>query len=685
MRSQKTKTTNRSQPSELMPPGLAHPTVSNLPLEANRAALDMVNIFAAPADMPNLGEAIINAGACLHLAILLVPEAMTFVMSLHQGFQSYLNTHLPTHPQTMSLAGRKIQNLQWDLITRKIEEYHDDVKTLIGLELINAYLLQKAFPANLAKNINSFVASEPKNIGDSAWIGKKLTQSLQSVGKIVRSRIKGLTTEEVRLNHTLNSFLMVLFGFGNVLGNQAAGGKTELLAADYMPLFSELRLNVENGDYQAALRCTAFCLGLSTPIAEMVPFRMNESCAAVIYLCAERGVHYCSLHEALDRLAAKAPEGSVPTSKELWRPFPEFLASFWKKALANNPEIAKVGDAGRRSRSKYVTRIDSAEISAGIPISEARLIASRGSVFLHSGVQRDDAAFAALAPYLLDKSDFHYIYKTPEEVWAACDQAFQYVGWGNAVPLPEEFTIAVGTLKSPEEDVVRKKIASTLKAAQSCRAGKNSLLASVASGHNAFIFYVALMMYLTFGGRNRTIVSYKASAWNSKNPFGVHIDKPESPNQSRLHSPIPTYLAVTLKYLHTHYQKLDDRLEKSGVDRGSTVRIWIKKILNGEEVNLLFKFDKRMLPRDLRLRDVLGNDDELGGDAFRHFIPKALELANVPFEYFQAWLKHHSAGNSANSVTSRTPPVVWLSCVAAALNDIARRLGLVPCHGISKG
>ena len=167
--------------------------------------------------------------------------------------------------------------------------------------------------------------------------------------------------------------------------------------------------------------------------------------------------------------------------------------------------------------------------------------------------------------------------------------------------------------------------------------------------------------------------------------FGVHVDKPASPNRSRLQSPIPVYLATTLKYLHMHYIQLDNRLAKKGIDEKSEVRVWIKKILNSEEVNLLFVFDENMCPRELKLSDFLGADDEMTGDAFRHFIPKALESKEVPFQYFQAWLKHHSSGSSANSVTNRTPPVVWLSCVSYALNEIAFDMGLHPVHGISKG
>jgi hypothetical protein len=304
---------------------------------------------------------------------------------------------------------------------------------------------------------------------------------------------------------------------------------------------------------------------------------------------------------------------------------------------------------------------------------------------MNAGVPRDTAAYACLAPFLLDSSDFHYILKTQEEIWTACETTFKFMGWGTAVPRPEKKNLAVGTKKSSEKETMRKKIASLRDLAEKTRAGRNYSIESLVRHHNAFVVYVAFMMMFFLGGRNRAIVAYRANAWQAKNPFGLHVDKPASPNQSRVQSPVPNCLSATLKYLYTHYQQLDARLKKLGFPAENCTRLGIKAILDGDDINLFFRFDKRNLPCDLRLKDVIHPQDDMAPDSARHFIPRALELEGVHFNYVQAWLKHHATGVSVNSVTSRTPPVVWLSKVAMALDHIALDLGLRPIHGISKG
>lgn len=674
----------KRQPPVLQQPRLAHPAVLALPNVANRAALSVAELFRSPPDIPNFEVAIFNTEACIQEALVMVPGAIGHVETFLQGLQIYLSQRQTNLPQPMALAGRKQKFPQWDLITTDFERYLEDVPLIIGLELIHAYLLQMEFNAQLSVRLGKIAAKEQLISTDQAWLSKKVAQKLIVTNKTVTSLSTGLTTGQERLNFTINSYLLVQFNSQNYIGRQAAGRRNELLKSDYLTLLPELRAKVEQGDYTAACRCTAFCMGITVPLTEDIPVVVDDKCKAILHIRADLGTHYSDLGVPLSGLAKVGPVGSVPALRSFHCPFPVFLANFWKHALVNNPRIAVVRDASVTNRSKFISRIETV-ISAAISVTEARLIATRGSAFLDAGVRRDTAAYAASAPFLMEKADFHYIHVTPHEIWEACNRAFQYVGWGDAVPRPAEATLAVGTKKSPEAETVIKKISALKEALENSRTGKRATLGSLAMAHNAFVVYVAFMLMLSCGGRHRVKVSFKANAWKSGNPFGVHIDKASGANKSRVQSPLPPYLSVTLDYLLIHYKKLDDRLEKLGIDKTKPVRVWIAEILNGKCVNLLFKFDKRHLPRDLALQDVISKTDALSGDTFRHFVPKALEKSGVQFEYIQAWLKHHASGNSSSSVTFRTPPVVWLSRVATALGDLAFSLGLTPCHGISKG
>jgi hypothetical protein len=244
---------------------------------------------------------------------------------------------------------------------------------------------------------------------------------------------------------------------------------------------------------------------------------------------------------------------------------------------------------------------------------------------------------------------------------------------------------AVGTKKASTKLAMQQKISAMKRSAETTRPGRNYSLQSLMTHHNKYVAYVAFMMMLFLGGRNRGTVAYKADVWRPTSAYGVHVDKPASPNQSRVQSPIPVCLSVSLSYLYTHYRCLDKRLEKLGQPADSPSRKWIAEILGGEPVNLFFKFDKNGLSTDLKLKEVIRPEDELSGDAARHFCPIALERAGVNFYAVQAWLKHHASGASINSVTARVPTTIWLSTVARALDEIALELGMTPVHGISKG
>lgn len=684
MRTENKTEVKRRQPVVVKPPNIRHPVTASMSSQAGSAIVALVETFSGPDDLPNIGVAAINAEECIRCAVREMPESKALLELLLEGLQQSRANASPQTKQPLGLAGRRQMHPEWDLITNEAVQSCSIMQKIIGVELVHAYISQRRFSKQLSVRLNGLLDKSLLDQKELDFLEAKYVAKLSETRKTLAQRIGGLTSLEANLNYQFNAYLQSQFSSLKVAEKQASGGSNELLEVDYLTLFSELRAKVEQGDHQAAVRCTAFCLGLSTPLTEKVPFSLDGSSSYVISICPADGTHSCDLSSPLGALAKSGPGNRVETKNQYQRPFPEFLADYWRKAAANNPTAAAVCDVGKKRRSKFATRIQDTQICSGIAITEARLVASRGQVFLNAGVQRDTAAYAALAPFLLDRSDFHYIFKTPDEIWCACATVFESIGWGNAVPRPDHMCDAVGTKKSPEHDAIRKKIKSLREGAIESRPGRRYSLESLALGHNAFVKYVAFMFMFFLGGRNRSAVAYRADAWVAGNPFGVHVDKPFSTNQSRVQSPLPQCLSISLSYVSTHYQQLDARLKKLGFTEVSGPCKRIKAILAGEPVNLLFKFDELHQDCDLKLRDVILKADELAKDTCRHYLPKALERAGVHFNCIQAWLKHHASGTSVNSVTTPTPPIVWLVSVASSLDEIALDLGLTPVHGLSK-
>jgi hypothetical protein len=666
-------------------PELAHPVTNKMTMQASTALLAITDIFTAPPDLPNIARAIANVNDCLDVAIAGMPEAKPLIAPLVQGLRLAVNVGEDFPHQPLGLAGRKLHFPAWNLISNDKTMLLVATKTFIGYELVYSYILQKRFGKPLAEKLTVLVNKPKHDEDDQKWIKTKILEGLKKARKVVSARLSGVSTKVMAFNSAVNVYLHAQLSPRQVVQKQAAGRRNELPKSDVKTIFKELRELVQQGDFVAAVRCTAFCLGLSIELTLRVPIKLTDPCDAIVYIDPLSGTHYCNLTDVLATLAKTGPPGSVPSGLEYFRPFPTFLAEFWRAAIAANPTASEIGEIDHQSKSRYSRRIEGTKIMAGIPVTEARLIASRGAVFMGEGVDRDTAAYAATALYLLDKSDFHYLLKKPQEIWRACNKVFGAIGWGRVVARPQHLVKAVGTKKAARKAALRKKIAALKHAAETTRPGNNYSLQALMVHHNAYVAYIAFMLMVFLGGRNRRLVSYRADVWRPASAFGVHRDKPASPNASAVAQAIPTSLSISLRYLYIHFRCLDNRLEKLGLPADSPTRKRIKDILDGKPVSLLCKFDKHNLPTELRLKDVIDPTDELSGDAARHFVPSALEEAGVNFYAVQAWLKHHSSGTSINSVTFRVPPVIWLSTVARALDVIALELGLTPLHGISKG
>jgi hypothetical protein len=229
-------------------------------------------------------------------------------------------------------------------------------------------------------------------------------------------------------NAQVNVYLHTQLSARNVVKKQAAGRRNELPQRDVRTILIELKKKVQTGDFRATIQCTAFCLGLSVELTLRVPIQLSDRCDAVESIDPVAGTNYCNLTDVLSTLAKTGPPRSLPAGLEYYKPFPLFLATFWRVAIAAHPTAKVIGDIENRGKSRYSTRIQDTKIAAGIPITESRLVASRGAVFLNVGVQRDTAAYAATALFLLDKSDYHYLQKKPEDIWRACNKVFIAIG-----------------------------------------------------------------------------------------------------------------------------------------------------------------------------------------------------------------------------------------------------------------
>jgi hypothetical protein len=667
---------------------LDHPKFAATPSGANGALLIIVQTFAAPPDLCNLHTGVGNTLKCINQLLTEVPEASIAIDEFKKNIESVHSdqSHQNRFDQPAGLAGRRGAYAQWDLITRDLSNMPSQFLLMVGVEFARAFLVELGFSLQLTLKLLPFTVKPTLSLEEQDWLTSQFIERKKVLLTLLQERSKGMAPSTSRFNLQVVTLLMAQSSPLRIEERQAAGRINELGDIELAATFKDLRAAVEADDGGAAKQCVAFCFGLSYEISGGAEIAQEQDGQMVVSINPLDGTTVCDLTRVFALLAKTAPPGCIATSFVLVRPLPQFLADYLYRSCAEDPLISFVDDLSPKSQKRSKTLTVENFAHATLKITIARLIASRGAVFLRAGVARDTAAYCSLSLSLLDASDHHYLIKTRQEIWQGCDNAFKHIGWGPAVQDPDVFGPAFGSKRTPEKRAIEAIVAKKMHGAQINRPGKNYKIESLIRHHNNFIAYVGLMFIMFLGGRNRNVVCYQADIWMQPFGYGVHIDKPAAPNQSRVPLAIPVTLARQIVYLKAHLLALDSRLEAKGLGADHPARVRIALVLAGGKVDLLFAVSAQFIPTPLRKTALINQgQDGVTFDSARHFMPNELPAHGVHFDCIQAWLRHHANGNSISADTKAVVPAVWLSEVAAALDKVALDIGLRPLHGITKG
>lgn len=671
---------------------LLNPCVSSLPKPTGSALVDLTAILQPPPDQPNIPTAVENSSMCLNETLVVHPQFAellgAFVPSLDDAFQALRFVQELNQP--LGMLGRAGRFPQWDLMTSDFENTPLAFRQVVGIEIANAYLTNSVFPRSLASQLLSLLKksawTEPAQ-WDHEWLIKCAHRHGESARRAFSDAGQGVDGKTIILNARIIASLIAQQSSLRVTERQAAGGLNEMPDVEVINITRQLRKQVETGDADALQTCLAYCLGLTFDIGKSVPFCTDSKSPSVAWINNLDGTTNVDTTLVFPGLAQKRTNRNIDTSLLLVRPLPVFIANAARHVCATNPGLKTVEgcqDHGRNRCSRNSVFKDASDASSRQSI--ARLIASRGAIAMRAGIPRDLAAYSTLSLSLISNSDHHYLEKNRSEIWDACNKIYAALGWGPAVPDPNETGPAFGSRVTPETEWIRSLITKQMSMAATSRPGKRYSLKSVVDHHNSFCSYVGLMLHILAGGRDRCVVSFQAHTWSANHSFARHGDKPLGPTEGLTPLPMPVTLATQLQLWHIHLHALDKRLVLLGFNPNHPTRVRIAEILDNKPVDLLFALLSDGTPRQLKKEDILGEDARtLKGDFARHLMPRLLTEEGVPFEHTQSWLRHHLEGISVASATAATVQHVWLCNVASALDRVAMNLGLQPIHGITKG
>lgn len=677
-------------PEVLEQPRLLHPTFSALPTTTGVALIAITGILKAPADQPNLPAVIDNALRCLQVMQARAPHAT--------GALAHLTKELSVAAQSLAgaceldqpggMMGRVSEHRAWALCSLNFDKAPRALLESIGFEIARAYLTQDVFLRGLAADLYRMQeksVNEELSQAELDSLENYVLSQAHRTQPVFADRTAGLDVSTTAFNAQVVASICAQTSSLRVEQRQAAGRIIELTELELKGVTPELKRCVEAGDARALQVVLAFCIGLPWELALNVPFFTGRRCPSIVWINPVDGCVYIDLERVFSGLSKQQTDRHVVTTLLLVRPLPLFVEDLVHSACAVNPGLETV--EGLADRASMISRsfLPGADTEAAIRASVARFIASRAGVALRAGLSRDLAAYASLSLSLISKSDHHYLIKKRADIWQACDQIYQSLGWGPCVPDHDADGTAFGSRVTPEVEWVKDVIEELSKSAIELRPGKRYRLGSLVRHHNAFARYVALLMTILIGGRNRSKVEFCANSWQENRAFGQHGDKLVGPTQGLTPVPISTTLSAQMRLWRIHLIALDQRLQKLSFQSDHPTRARIRAILDGDKANLLVTLDDHGTPQDLATKTVFGGEGQsLNRDFSRHLMPDLLVEQGVPFEYVQCWLRHHVDGTAASAITSSAVQQVWLSRVAVALDRIALDLGLRPLHGISR-
>ena len=671
-------------------PRLLNPAISALSNATGLALVSLVDLLAAPPDQPKLPRVLSNSLLAMEATMKMqsqvagpIRQLMNDLSAATQALEGNIELDQPA-----SMLGRTSCHRAWVLLASDLGAVPMELLEIIGIEMARAYLSQGVFSPTIAMDLQVLVNKgicDELTQDDKDWLIKSVVRHAKRASDVFADREKGLDSTTAGFNARVTASLMAQSSSLRVDERQAAGRIQEMTEHEERYICAELRKRVGAGDEAALQACLARCIGITFELSLGVPFFRGESSPTAIWVDPANGYIYADLERVFSGLGKNNTDRHVPTTLLLPRPLPAFVAEATRQACASNPGLENIGSLNGSKQSFSRSVVPGASVDGAIRSSVARLIASRGGTALRAGLPRDAAAYATLSLWLITKSDHHYLTKTREEIWRACDMVYTAMGWGNAVPDPNQNGVNFGSHLTPEAEWVSEVINASASTAAALRPGRRYGLKALIRHHNAFVSYVGLLMRILLGGRNSKLFSYSADQWQAKHAFCQVGDKLVGPTLGLTPLPIPATLSIQIELWFVHLAVLARRLMKLGFSASHPTLVYIKKISSGEPIPLLFSLSEDGSAEQLAKRDVfIGAAKDLNGDFSRHFLPKLLGNQGVPFEQTQSWLRHHADGVTASSITCAVVQQVWLSKVASALDRIALDLNLLPIHGLAK-
>lgn len=646
------------------------------------ALTNLLTSLDGPPDMLGLDSVVFNAAMCIRAFLnesgVTKLELHDYAKSLEMISEAIVNSEMVNQP--FATAGRATRYRQWALLHGVSPQWRPLVLAGIGAELVRAHLLQQTVPPVRAHQILRLSRDHGTNEACDTLARKSINDTMMIVDSM-----SSTGTHALKINSLILASISSQFNPLRIDSRQAAGSMAELTGTELHEATAILKELALSGNITALQIIVCYHIGLPWDIGLDVPFASNVNGDWVAQLDVSTGLTKMDLSICLPGMA-KGSVGHVPASPILVRPLPLFAAKLLFGVVASAPYAKCLRDLSE------VTVRNTNLIPHVKPISDrlsiAKVIASRGTHAIECGLDRATASYVTADFSKNGRSKNYYLTFIPAEIWDGSARAFNDLGWGDPVPMPNGPMLAMGSCVTPDEATIMAIDRTLHDRVNDCRPGKKYTLKSIDKHTNA---YALLCAHRTaFGSLGRAAETYEffASDYFPDRPYALLVDKRVGPHHGQTPIPLPLSLKEQIRLWMAHLEIFDARLSKLGDPPNSSVRVRIRKILAGERVLLFFCVDaehqvteigsadvKALLPENLRIKSDYG----------RHYLQNKLRVQTIPQGWIDSAARHYVDGTSLSLVTANARQMNWLIGVAKQIDEINLALKLFPVVGLGRG
>lgn len=643
----------------------------------------LANLLKIPSNLPAIGIVTNRVLACLRSIVQYIdPPNQSLSALIDSLAQVEASESLASSP--VLGFGLQKEYPVWGLLAGKAFVGHTAILESLGAALAAAHLRGEPVKASLARDLKHLLnQAADELLGPDDFqlaIEKIAAKERKKLLTCLQLSQQGMGSQEINQRVRIDSALSARLSSLRTVERQAAGRTNELPHSQLLATVEDLFRKAEAGCGTSLATLVAFCAGLPWHVALGIDLLQRTStCNSGCWIDLNGWIH-TDLSTMFKKMGKAKDHKFLPVNNLLLRPLPIRLTQILVNACIANPGLQTVGDL--LSESIWSRRkLHLSDVHQSSSISQFLKSAPRAA--LAAGVSRDVAAFCTLGFELVTESDLHYLTVSQSSIWQACDSLYRSVGLGFATPMDSLNQSFVGSSRTPESQWIQDIFVDSQIKLDHARCGRRYTLNGLIQFHNLFASYVYLYLQLCAAGRDRKYPEFSATFWHPASSAGLIRDKPLGETKGFTLLPLSSRLALQIGYWRAHLRCLLSRLHKLNVTTLHDVESRVRKILDQDDVNLLFVLDERCRVADFNSdQTFVGNASSLNKDFGRHFWPQMFRAEGLSFDVTQDLLRHSASGVSNHFATSAHTNWRYLERASNVIDQTLLRLSIDPQHGL---